>query len=265
MPLSQEERQAAFRREHRPGQRLRGRVLSLESYGLAWVSFSGLPLLARLKSTPEPGDVLGFIVESLSPDIVLREIEPQAANVPGLLALLQAFLAARQAFDEAARQHKRTVGTLSAMQRRDFLAMLQSAEAIETLERTEAALALINAALPKESGRRLLWEPWNAPGVEELDQVLFEDKDGRGISEWNFRHPGTGECRIPMSRKPGGTAFRIQAERPENAEAQIRALGIVPQDAYCLGCERLRPEPPLRRLLQRLVPDAHWGGFSARA
>ncbi|GAB7081017.1 hypothetical protein [Megalodesulfovibrio paquesii] len=78
----QQERREAFRRSHRPGDRVRARFLEwelapadAESPGLAWVLVDGHPLRAPLKGAFEQGDRFLLQVDALTPDILLSPVE----------------------------------------------------------------------------------------------------------------------------------------------------------------------------------------------
>lgn len=103
-------RAAAFRRAHRPGQVLHGRMLRFVRGNLAWVNIAGHELLAELRTRPEPGVSLHFLVEQTMPDILLRELDPEEARrhlahpprTPQDIA--RDYLAARDALDSLLHQ-----------------------------------------------------------------------------------------------------------------------------------------------------------------
>jgi hypothetical protein len=63
-----------FRRGHTVGQTVRGRLLRYEAPRRCWVEIDGRDLLAEIGRDASPGEYLVFRIESLTPDIVLREL-----------------------------------------------------------------------------------------------------------------------------------------------------------------------------------------------
>lgn len=77
------ERSERFRKAHRAGQKVRGTILEWQSPGLAWVEIDGQRLLAQVAQDSSLGLARTFLIASLTPDIVLREISgnPSALSV----------------------------------------------------------------------------------------------------------------------------------------------------------------------------------------
>ncbi|SMF39681.1 hypothetical protein [Desulfovibrio gilichinskyi] len=67
-------RAAAFRNKYSVGEILKGKLLKWEHHKLGWVQINSQSLLANISSSPDPGDVLTFVVQQLYPDIILKEI-----------------------------------------------------------------------------------------------------------------------------------------------------------------------------------------------
>ena len=63
-----------FRRAHRIGQKVRGTVVEWRDEGLAWVVVDGYGLLAQLSPDSTLGLERTFLVVSLAPNIVLKEV-----------------------------------------------------------------------------------------------------------------------------------------------------------------------------------------------
>ena len=89
------ERTAAFRQGRRPGQKVRGLVLRYLASGLALVRIEGQELLAQIQSEPPPGVELLFLIERLTPDIVLKELKPEDPADMDPAALAQAWRGSR--------------------------------------------------------------------------------------------------------------------------------------------------------------------------
>ncbi|GAB6038856.1 hypothetical protein JCM15519_34150 [Fundidesulfovibrio butyratiphilus] len=70
-------RRENFRRSHRAGQRVRGRILEWRGQDLAWVEIDGHGLLAQVARNSTLGLERRFLIVSLEPEIVLRELTMQ--------------------------------------------------------------------------------------------------------------------------------------------------------------------------------------------
>lgn len=77
------QRSERFRRAHRAGQKVKGIILDWHSPGLAWVDIDGHRLLAQVSQDSALGLERLFLIASLTPDIVLRELtgRPQGLDV----------------------------------------------------------------------------------------------------------------------------------------------------------------------------------------
>ncbi|GFM38175.1 hypothetical protein [Desulfovibrio psychrotolerans] len=179
-------RAAAFRRAHRPGQVLRGRMLRFVRGTMAWVNVAGHELLAELHTRPEPGVPLHFLVEQTVPDILLRELDPEEARhyqahpprTPQDIA--RDYLTARDALD--ALLHQRlwplapagdTPHAASASQSKaDFSAFIaQDAEALAAFTLVQRHRLTVNRLLAERNSGELYHLPWLLPlarGVELL-------------------------------------------------------------------------------------------------
>lgn len=70
----QSERSERFRKAYRAGQKVRGTIAEWRSPGLAWVEIAGHRLLAQVAADATLGRERLFLIERLSPEIVLREL-----------------------------------------------------------------------------------------------------------------------------------------------------------------------------------------------
>lgn len=75
------ERSERFRRGHRVGQKVQGRIVEWENQELAWVEIDGQRLLAQVNHDSALGLTRQFLVLKLSPEIVLKEITGRAKGL----------------------------------------------------------------------------------------------------------------------------------------------------------------------------------------
>lgn len=69
------DRAMLFKRKFKAGQLLKGKVLRVEQEGYAWVIVGGMELLAEIETIPQPGHWLDFLVLTLEPSIILRQLQ----------------------------------------------------------------------------------------------------------------------------------------------------------------------------------------------
>ncbi|SIO38215.1 hypothetical protein [Halodesulfovibrio marinisediminis] len=74
-PSTTTSRGAIFKRKVKVGQLLKGRMLRVEQEGLAWVLIGDMELLAQVETMPEPGQWMEFLILSLEPSILLRQLQ----------------------------------------------------------------------------------------------------------------------------------------------------------------------------------------------
>lgn len=97
--FSHGQRASTFRRTHAVGQKVHGYLLRWEKPGLGWVSIDNQHLLASLSSTPGKGTRLTFLIQQLSPEIILKEINESTNNRVVAIDLLKDFNTLRSRFE----------------------------------------------------------------------------------------------------------------------------------------------------------------------
>lgn len=74
-PQHTTDRAARFKRTFKAGQLLKGKVLRVEQEGYVWVVVGGMELLAEIETMPQPGQWVDFLVLTLEPSIILRQLQ----------------------------------------------------------------------------------------------------------------------------------------------------------------------------------------------
>lgn len=72
---------ARFRSRHRPGQQVKGRIVGYQGRKMARVRIQDQEFLAYVCSNPPEGQELTFLIESLQPQVVLKEQSPGSRKV----------------------------------------------------------------------------------------------------------------------------------------------------------------------------------------
>jgi len=186
-------RAAAFRRAHRPGQVLHGRMLRFVRGNMAWVNVAGHELLAELRTRPEPGVPLLFLVEQTLPDILLRELDPEEARhyqahpprTPQDIA--RDYLAARDALDSLLHQRLwpaspagDTPHAARAFQgKAAFTAFIaQDAEALAAFTLVQRHRLAVNRMLAERNSGELYHLPWLLPQARGVELLRAQGEHG---------------------------------------------------------------------------------------
>ncbi|MGE4293493.1 MAG: hypothetical protein AB7E32_14945, partial [Desulfovibrio sp.] len=203
------DRGASFRRLHRVGEHVTGRVLRVENGDMAWVSFDGEPLLTHIPHCPRPGSLLTFLVLQIHPEITLRQALNHQGRGGGVSSGIQEFYAARAAYEAALdSRDPLPVG------QKAYLAALD-APLIELLQRVLDATAAINAALEQANRPECLaYPPWLAPRAREMELLTALPEQGLGRAVFGLRLAANGAVQIRAMLRPPLLRCRVYAEQP---------------------------------------------------
>jgi len=220
-------RSDSFRRKHHPKQKVRGVLLKNVDDNMAWVEIDGDRLLAQLEVTHPEGARLTFVIEQLSPNIVLKELKGGGQQGGGgVLGRANAFDSARALFEakfiplvrtpEAAKPH---------MDSKTFFAMLAVSRDLLARYADAARCAGDLTRCLGEGRGRFLYQPWLAP--ESRRQVTFVRKaPDTGLTEAvvEFDHPDMGLVRAEFLHKDDRMAYKLKMQRMAHAKPLARYL-----------------------------------------
>ncbi|WP_147821258.1 hypothetical protein [Salidesulfovibrio onnuriiensis] len=246
---STQERAEIFRRSHRVGQKVHGRLIRWQGAGLAWVNIGNQPLLAQIKSRPIPGARLTFIIQKLTPEIILKEVfEGSQAGLP-IYDLIKEFNALRNTFESVSNALWRDFPTTqsSANKRTHFLNRLEQDDtATQAFHEVTACAARINSFLAQND--LFFYWPWMQPGGRHQAGYARRNCDKKNAEPfyeltYEFESPAFGLTQIRTLYRHPKAGFRIQAQhlpRKISLQQHLDRLAI-PQgmDANCIGVERL--------------------------
>lgn len=229
---------ALFRGRHRVGEHLRGRLIEYEASGLARVDFEGLELLARIESSPapSPGQVVLFRVMRLTPEIVLQEIGVADTSETPAGHALQAFWAARAAFEQHTHDLRAALAAQAASapvtakiwtQR-----LAEHPDAPPLWDAVQSALRLLNATLGANGPWQADYRPWLLPaalsGEIVYDRAMDTPRGGEAV--FSFSLPQHGQCELRAFASPPDATCRVLMEHPADApELGEAAKALVPQ------------------------------------
>ena len=224
------DRVKAFRNAHRVGQRLSGRLLRWLGKGQGLVNIQGHELTALIASNPEPGQNLQFVVESLYPNVVLRELHGGAGGGPSPAVLLADFRLARMEADETLKRLEPEIGWeagASPLERKKAFhrAVSGNVRALTALTKLMSAVTSLNSYISPVHGAKLSSPSWLLPGASSEEFVWFAPEDGRTHEAQFFfymRRLGRCELRLYHSRGKGG--FRLLMEEPAHRAAISRVV-----------------------------------------
>lgn len=235
-------RTEAFRKTHRVGQKVRGRVLKWQEAAMAWIAIDGQPLLANLSSRPAPGSVLAFKIISLHPHIHLQEIF-DAGGMSSALTGVMAFTEARRKFQTAMEPHSQSLEGLDLRQRIiQFARLLNDPKLMNAYAQTQMSVDSVNGTDRKYC---LRYSPLLLP--EARDQATFLRTSGdftEVIHE--FTLPRLGDAQVHFMHKSGKTSYRVKLRRTSHIETLRKVLErskILAESAQYIGTERLTGPP----------------------
>lgn len=250
-PKGGRERADVFRRRHRPGERVTGRVLRRDGPGEAWVDFEGVELLASIQSDPAPGSVLLFTILRLEPDILLQELHVARAAGDPLVPAADAFWTARARFESLSWDARAAAGEKDEPEARERAlrsALAEAPDAAEALERTERAAAEVSLLLAARGGPVLGYRPWLLPETLSGEMLTLTNPSSR-LSEtrFSFTLPGQGQCELRLMSGPDAAGARLYLEHPQLAPAFEKLLvlrGLATSDQAFF---KAAPLPPSAR------------------
>lgn len=272
---------AAFRRAHRVGQILHGRLLRWIRGNMALVNVGGQELVAELHAKPESGVPLRFLVVQLLPDILLREIgDEEAARyaAPSRRDSMHAYMTARNTLDALlhdrlwSRHDLRTahfadlhhVHTLFA----NFIA--EDAEALTLFTEVNRCLLPVNNLLAATNTGFLKYLPWLLPQARAVELLCAQGEHGTMRLTIGAILPGSGRSLIQCLAGSERMAYRLFLERAETAHAAEPLCqqrdALRPASAFpvlCLGCGPL--PPGIHDVLSSALPPEAFGGLHVQA
>ncbi|BDQ32874.1 hypothetical protein [Pseudodesulfovibrio portus] len=219
-------RSDSFRRKHHLKKKVRGVLLKNVEDNMAWVEIDGDRLLAQLEVIHPEGTRLTFVIEQLSPNIVLKELKGGGRQGGGgVLDRANAFDSARALFEARFISFIQDPDTpRPCITSGDFFTILAGSR--ELLARYADAVRCADGLTESlDDGRgRFLYQPWLAPGSRR--QVTFVRKTPEGLTEAvvEFDHPSMGLVRAEFLHKNDRVACKLKMQHMAHAEPLTRYL-----------------------------------------
>lgn len=247
-----------FRRERRVGEEVRGKMLGFEAPGLARVLIEGREMLARVGGSPAPGQIMIFLVVSLRPEIVLKELPGKKRAKRDMAPLVNELAHRRSALEDM-------LGAAAPIPPEDLPADILKRKALflSQLEANPKALALFkeiqevcheaSAFLIPAGKGRYHYLPWLLPGTAGQEALIRRTRPMAGKRKgqagespilWDvrffFEHKEAGRCALHILYAKPRARYRLSLERPKAAASLLPLfhglrLGHVAIEQECLG------------------------------
>ena len=216
-------RSDSFRKKHRLGQKVRGRVLKILSDKMAWVEIDGDRLLAQLAIAHAEGSRLTFIVKQLHPDIILKELTLGQSGGNEALALVSAFDTARILFENRFQTDLKDLQATAP--RLDVDAFIQTLAkspelAAAYMDAANCARA-ISTVLSANNRGKLIYQPWLAPTCRRQVTLVRSTSQETQMTATlvEFDHSRMGMVRIEFLHKGNTVACKQLMQHPKHSHA----------------------------------------------
>jgi hypothetical protein len=217
-----------FRRKHRVGQKVRGLLLKNLPDAMAWVDIDGDRLLAQLESAHPEGSRLFFLVQKLTPQIVLKELPWTGGGKGDGLSLMGDFDTARTLFENRFRPAL-SEADLSGkpLPLALFLKLLAGSPALRTAYLDAADCArTIGKTLDGAGKGRLLYQPWLAPDGRRQATLIRGGGAAEGLTETLVEHDHArmGLVRVQFLTRNNDLTCKVLLQHPEQSTPLARYL-----------------------------------------
>lgn len=215
---SKDSRSDSFRQGRRKGQKVHGTLLKWVADDMAWVNIDGHKLLAQLQSSPQVGSQLTFLIQELSPNIVLKEIFDLSAEKQAPLSLINSFESARTLFESQwSLTSAKLLKTQPTMRQSAFLSALSEApKALASYMDTQNCLQQLNDQIDTDTKGQLIYRPWLLPEGRRHISIDRSPSDSSQFTEsiYECELPHLGLTRIEFLHKSQETGYRIKTQYP---------------------------------------------------
>lgn len=233
---------------------------------MAWVNIGTHPLLASIQSRPAPGSHLTFIIQKLTPEIILKEVfEGSQAGLP-VFDLIKEFNALRTVFEKHSEKlwdQKVSLEDETAKRRFFLDALRNDAKSATAYHEVTACAARINAFLG-ELEVFAYW-PWLHPNARSQSSLVrmkrerIEEKNPFYEVVHEFESYHFGMVQINTLYRFPQVGYRILAQHlPQNISLKEHFTSLAfPKniEARCLGIERLPANKHGGILSELLLPS----------
>jgi len=243
-------RSDTFRKKHRLGQKVKGRLIKNLPDGLAWVDIDGDSLVAQLNSPRPEGTRLTFLIKQLVPEIILKEMFLSDSAMSGTLQVIRSFDAARTLFENAYFETQRTPGVTYMSAEAFFLELSQIPRLHVLYADVLDCAASISKALRAAGKGTIAYHPWlTLSGRRQVTHVKSNGADSESrLTETivEFDHTQFGLTRAVFLQKGAEAGFRLLIQHTAY-EKDLREHFTHPiltgQEiaAQCIGVGKLPP------------------------
>lgn len=261
-----ESRSDSFRKKHKLGQKVRGKLLKRISDDMAWVSIDGDKLLAQIQPAHQEDAHLTFIVKQLTPDIILKEVFEFSSGSANALGMANNFDTARTLFENKFRPVQHTLNAANATSRLGkFLELLASIPALHANFKDAVICAqTISAHLETTKTGRMLYQPWLVPEGRRQTTFIrsFTKQDTNPLIETivEFEHSKWGLVQVEFLYKRPKVGYKLKLQNPAQSDSLLhyltaRSYSGLTTKIECLGVKKL-PQNKHGGILSELIFSA---------
>ncbi len=220
---------------------------------LSWVDVEGIPLLVETKSLPSHAETLFFQIQSLDPNISLKEI-PSATRP---LHLDKSFLFnMHSSAKEYYQIQKKLINENKYTTEEEYKNFLTHEPALAAAYTAIEKLFLkANLFLAQKNICQFFFSPWIFPQAEQHEMLI--KTSGHGLKELQLfcKHPQLGMLLVYLLHTPKQSSFKIYSEFPDKCKKDI--FSFLPEHIDFLGQDRIPQQFSLGLFPQIFSPSFH--------
>lgn len=244
-------RGAIFKRKVKVGQLLKGRILRIEQEGFAWVLIGDMELLAQVENMPETGQSLEFLVLSLEPSIMLRQLQ-HGTDPRGSIFLhdyLRSYLTERDKLDTVL-SHS-LWDSLNIADDEPFTAyraalinfLAQSPTALDQFTRVMRLHSSVQQMITASNHGTFHYMPWLMPSAKGVELLISTPENNictitAGVILHGAQHVLT-VGQINLSANPISFAYRLLLDKNCKAGNNTSRANSASINCTCLGTAEL--------------------------
>ena len=244
-------RGAIFKRKVKVGQLLKGRMLRIEQDGFAWVLIGDMELLAQVETMPKTGQWLEFLVLSLEPSILLRQLQ-QGADPRGSIFLrdyIRSYLTERDKLDTMLAYSlwdslNITDGEPFTAYRTALIKFLtQSPTALDQFTRVMRLHSSVQKMVTTSKHGTFHYMPWLMPSAKGVELLISTPENNictvtAGVILHGAQHVLT-VGQMNLSADPVSFAYRLLLDKNCKAGNNTSRANSASTNCTCLGTSEL--------------------------
>ncbi|MCG8530568.1 MAG: hypothetical protein MI749_07885 [Desulfovibrionales bacterium] len=265
-------RAAIFKRKFKAGQVLKGKLLRMENHSLAWVLIGGMELLAQIETTPQQGQWMEFLVLTLEPSIILRQLQHgrDLRSTVFLRDYIRSYLTERDKLDamlHATLWSALPQSTLCSLSRSHAAFCSHLAEQPEHLAQCTRVMRLLTNVqhMVTIAGHgSFTFMPWLAPHAKGVELLISASGDAACTVTVGAVFPPSNSTvmsgQLKLAPSPAHFAYRLLLEKNCKASNNSLQTAETSFSAACLGTQELPTDAhDILSMIFKESPQQHRG------